>query len=29
MLILNFSGHTLTIKETGNAWQLMSHLPKE
>lgn len=29
MLILNSSGHTLTIKETGDARQLMSHLPKE
>lgn len=28
MLILNSSDHTLTIKDTGDAWQLMSHLPK-
>ena len=29
MLILNSSDHILTIKETGDAWQRMSHLPKE
>lgn len=29
MLILNSSDHTLTIQETGDVWQLMSHLPKE